>query len=167
MLTFVVRSDLTTPDMAVRVYAWYDNAANIKIDQHGADKTMMLIGSAYIVKDMSGPGNFPIQVLRSDWQTLMPDIIQFEGNRRIQIVFPDQLQRTANAEVSNNQSQYGTDTSQWPLDAQQRKTEYDRGWTYVNAVMQAANVNKDMAGAVDPTDDTHWPTIVPPIQPGP
>lgn len=102
--------------------------------------------------------------LMEDWRQEMSLMAAGEANRRISEVFPDYMQRNANADVSNSLAKYGADTATWPQDAKDRKTESDRGWNYVALVRAASDALANQTTTVDPTHDSHWPPVIsPPI----
>jgi hypothetical protein len=105
-------------------------------------------------------------VLVTGWRSSnAQQTVSYEATARINAVFPDFSQRNANAELNGYITTYGADTTTWPAYQQQRKTEIDRCWTYVNSVRTTANTMAGAALPADPSDDSHWPTRVPPYVP--
>jgi hypothetical protein len=73
------------------------------------------------------------------------------------------MQSNANSDASKSLIDYGPDTSKWPQDAQDRRTAAKTGWDYVAAVRQRSDAMETAALPNDPTDDSHWPTRIPPV----
>jgi hypothetical protein len=129
-----------------------------------------VLGSSYTPLTLPGPGvissldpgGFMTYQLVSDWRTSqISSIVNGEGQRRIFECFTDFMQRNANADINRSTTLYGATPSAWPADAQARKAEGDRGWTYLQQVRQTANAMTTLPN--DPTDDSQWPTKITPV----
>lgn len=169
MQVFVKRADLTaaTPPDPVPVLAVYNDDPTIPYSAHGdpADVTALYLPASAILRTtLSLPGgvNLPQNGLKSDWRSNADQIINSEAARRINDVFPEYKQRNSTATYQQAITAYGTDPSVWPPEAKTFKTEYDRGWTYINAVRErSATLIPSMPP--DPTADTYWPTRIDPV----
>jgi hypothetical protein len=160
----VAKTDLTlAADEVVSCLMLFGDADAIPSGAVASTQTVMSVdGSSWIV----GSTYSPVKVLKSGWrEPNKTQILSYEANRRIIAVFPDYSQRNANAELNGYITQYGTNTSTWPAYNQQRNAEITRCWNYVNAVRQNANGMGTVALPADPTDDSHWPTVISPYVP--
>jgi hypothetical protein len=156
MQVFVNKADLIST--TIPVLAYYNDLPVLAIGIHGANATMFSLPPTDV--DLT---QFP-PVLTSTFRNDMAIMVNGEANRRILLVFTDDMQRNANADINRSTTLYGANPATWPADAQSRKTEGDRGWTYVNAVRQAASALSTQTSLTDPTADLHWPTAIsPPI----
>jgi hypothetical protein len=155
MLIFVNKADLTLDP--VPVLAYYPDASAMAIDTHGANATMLSLPTQDL--DLSTTPPRLVTGFRND----MASMVNYEAERRIEIPFPAYMQRNCNSDINQSITKYGADPSVWPTDAQQRKTEGDRGWTYVSTVRQTADALSTQTTLTDPTDDSHWPASIPPV----
>jgi hypothetical protein len=155
MLVFVKKADLILDP--VPVLAYYPDAAALPIDYHGSDATMLCLPENSV--DVSTIPPRLISGFRNDMEEMVND----EAERRIEIPFPAYMQRNCNSDINASITKYGSDPSTWPTDAQQRKAEGDRGWTYVADVRQTADALSTQTTISDPTDDSHWPAMISPI----
>jgi hypothetical protein len=97
--------------------------------------------------------------LASDWRTHTDWLVNNEAQRRILESFSEFMQRNATNDATRSITLYGTVSTTWPVDAQARKAEADRGWVYISAIrVQADAMMSSMP--VDPTADSAWPTRI-------
>src|SRR5262245_19576791 len=138
--------------------AYYpDGAIFGAASQFGDGMTVLVVPDNCVV---TLPGVGPC--LAANWRSNAATIVNAEAYRRIQLVFPGYSQSNANQDQLNSMRKYGHDTSSWPQDAKDRYTAADTGWNYVSAVREASDALA--AGMpLDPTDDSHWPTPIPPV----
>src|SRR5262245_14080761 len=156
MQVFVKRSDL--PTEPVPVFAFYEDSPRVADDLHGPDMALLSLPVEKVDRSVTPP------VLVSDFRlTKMPQMVNDQANRRIDVAFPDYMQRNANADINNSTVLYGTNVASWPQDAKDRKAEGDRGWTYVSQVRSTSDALSTNTGLIDPTDDVHWPTEITPV----
>jgi hypothetical protein len=157
MQVVVRRADLGEQQPVV--LAHFPDATDIRSTQsYGDGVTVMTVPDTTLVK-VEHIGN----VLAANWRSFPNIVVNAEANRRVQISFPDYMQRNANQDLVNSITSYGPDPSNnWPQDALDRKASADAGWNFINAVRQTSDA---MAAGMplDPTDDAHWPTQIPPI----
>jgi hypothetical protein len=157
MQVVVRRADLGEQQPVV--LAHYPDGTNIRSTApYGDGVTTMTVPDTAIEK-IEHVGNR----LAANWRSFANVVVNAEANRRVQISFPDYMQRNANQDLSNSITSYGADPSNnWPQDALDRKASADAGWNFINAVRQASDA---MVGGMplDPTDDAHWPTQIPPV----
>jgi hypothetical protein len=160
MQVFILRSDLTgASDENARVMASYDDA--IVVDMAWHPNATVLTVTPDAIQNTGGIPN-----LFSGWRnTMQTPVLSGEASRRINNCFPDYSQRNANAEINGYITLYGTTVSTWPTEAQSRKAEIDRCWTYVNDVRGKANAMGEQSLPVDPTADANWPTVASPYVP--
>jgi hypothetical protein len=166
---FVDVADLATDPVPILCY--YPDTPVQPKNTHGAGATVMTMPftaivlpppPTYSVEGLKNPSPPPLLV--STWRAdNMPMIVNGEANRRIQLVFPDFMQRNANADINRSLTLYGPDSSTWPSDAQDRKAQNDLGWAYVGNVRQTSDALASNLTMTDPTNDTHWPVAPPPI----
>jgi hypothetical protein len=160
MFVYVKKADLVTDP--VPVIAFYpDETLGLKIDAYGSSCTMMYV-PAEALKQATVP-----PVLATNFRSYMHSIVNVEANRRIKIPFPDFMQNNCASDINASIVAYGPDPEQWPADAQDRKIENDRGWAYVHAIRQTSDALSSQTTLTDPTDDSHWPAIIPPVYIGP
>jgi hypothetical protein len=178
MQVFVKRADLTaaTPPDPVPVIATYEDAPAIPYSTHDpSNSTPSAVTVLYLTADLiihysylppGMPANvtgIPSLGLISTWRDHADIIVNGEANRRIVDVFPEYKQRNSTSTYQQAQTAYGIDPSVWPPEAQAFKDEYDRGWSYVNAVRERTT-SLIPSLPPDPTEDSYWPTrITPPI----
>ena len=156
MQCYVNKADLINDP--VPVLAFYPDSPTLVNTIHGPNATRLQVPDADL--DQSQFPNVLVSTFRNDMETM----VNSEGGQRITAVFTDDMQRNANADVNRSTMLYGADPATWPSDAQARKAEGDRGWQYVSAVRQASDALSTQTSLVDPTDDSHWPTVIsPPI----
>src|SRR4029453_16900036 len=94
-----------------------------------------------------------------DWrERLSATVMQAEADRRINEVFPPSEQLAAMHEALDLALKHGTDVSQWPADARDRKAEIDSNWNYVREVNARAQQYRTVP--FDPTADKNWPTRI-------
>jgi len=157
---FVKRAQLLneTPTDPVVVLASYRNDTVVDPLWHGPDATVMSVPDTSLFNDRDHYQT----ILASNWRDDYVPVVNAESARRITKAFPDYKQSNYNAQYNNYQSQYGVDTTQWPVGMPQDfLAEYLRGWKYVNDVRAASN---NMTGMPqDPTADEHWPPAITPI----
>jgi hypothetical protein len=159
---FVAKSDFT--QSVIPVHGMFPDLPWISRNALGASYTpLSLPDSAVVQSNQLVVGSPPAQ-LAANWRNNAALICNEEAERRILEVFPDYMQRNANQDVSHSMTTYGSSVvSSWPSDAQARYNEGMRGWNYVSAVRQTANA-LGSALPSDPTDNSHWPTVIsPPI----
>lgn len=169
MQVYVNKSALAGTD-PIPVLGAYQDLPVLQMDLHGTGTTKLHLPTSAIV-----PGKpMPIDPMSTDTPTMptlkasfrsdnMSDMVNYEAVRRIDLVFPDYMQRNANGDINTSTMKYGADSSQWPQDAQDRKALNDTGWTYIGNVRQASDSLETQVTLVDPTDDSHWPSAPPPI----
>ena len=157
---FVVRNDLLVEgiDNPVRVVAVYGNGMVLTIDSQGSGYTLLRLADNLIIRD---PAKL-VAVLAPTWRDDYKPVINAEANRRIELVFPSYKQSNYTAQVQNDITKYGTDTTQWPIGEQNFKIEADRGWKYVSDIRTASNAWASMPP--DPTADSIWPPTITPVQ---
>lgn len=157
---FVIRSDLSIEDAQnpVRVRASYGNGMVLTPDFAGTDCTLLFLADDLITEDRVNYRTILISTWRDDYKP----VINWEANRRINLVFPEYKQRNYTAHYQDNITKYGADATSWPAQEQTFKAEYDRGWQYVSDVRAASNAWTAMP--VDPTADPIWPPTISPIQ---
>lgn len=159
MQVYVTKTDLSAGDDAhVRVQGWYPDAMALSSTFHGSSAVPITLPmSSAIVVDNATHQRY----LSANWRDNAKGIVNGEAARRINDVFPDYQQRNSTSEMNGYITQYGTDSTQWPAAQQARKAENDRMWTYVEDIRQTSNALV-LSMPADPTDDSHWPTRVPP-----
>lgn len=157
---FVPRNDLLVEDAQnpVRIFAAYSETPAQIITLHGSQYTVLIVGDNYVVNDVENAR----QILDASWRNNYLPVINAEAARRINLAFPQFKQMNYNAMYNSYQSQYGTDTTMWPTEAQTFLAEYQRGWQFVSDVRSVANSISVMPA--DPTADEHWPPQISPIQ---
>jgi hypothetical protein len=163
MQVFVYKVDLSAGDDSnVRIHGWYPDVPTMPSNFHGdAAVPIFLPANAIVVR-----ASDQMRLLVSTWRDSASMIVNGEAGRRINDVFPDYQQRNSNSEMNGYITQYGADSTQWPAAEQARKAENDRMWSYVNDVRQTSDALV-LSMPADPTDDSHWPTRVPPYDSGP
>src|SRR5262245_40625717 len=123
---FVRRTDLILDP--VPVIAYYEEAVDYPIDYHGADCTRICLPVEAIDRGALGSATDPfvpprlVSNFRSQWMDMM---VNDEASRRIDLSFPDYMQRNGNADINNSLTKYGPDQATWPTDAKNRKSEND------------------------------------------
>lgn len=156
MQVFVKKSDLITDP--VPVLAFYNDTPTMALDTHGSDVTLLVLPPLAIDQSSLPPK------LTSDFRSQnMPMMVNNEAARRINLSFPDYMQRNCNADINTSTTKYGADSSGWPPDAQDRKADNDRGWSFIATVRQTADALATQTATTDPTDDSHWPVQIPPV----
>jgi hypothetical protein len=166
MLVFVRRSDLINDP--VRVMAFYDELSALPLDFMGAECTRLSLPQEAIIKptyDVLNPDpTAMIPKLVSDFRVqYMRQMVLAEASRRINLAFPDYMQRNSNADINNSTMKYGAGYGTWPPDAQARKAEGDRGWQFISDVRRVSDALETQTSTTDPTDDAHWPTQISPV----
>jgi hypothetical protein len=153
MQVFVRRSDLSRkPEEAMTVMGFYEDATTITPEM-GRPEFVILSLPATALE--AGPTS--MRELRPGWREKYREtIIYGEAERRILATLPAHAQRNVLAEYMSFFAHHGADAAKWPPVAKQRQGEIERGWTYINAVRQAAKglLHKTPA---DPTADNLWP----------
>ena len=174
MHVFVRRSDLAAPNQdAVPIVGYYNDETEVPADAHGADVTMFSVPDWAIVNNypseynMVPPGSRPIgPTLPKNWrETYRASIVGEEAARRILEVFPEYSQRNSVSELNGYILQFGTNVTEWPNRARNRKAEIDRCWNYVNAVRTRHGALANTTLPSDPTADSVWPSRIAPYQP--
>jgi hypothetical protein len=128
--------------------------------------TVLSVSDAMVIPKVIPYLQSSTMVLQTNWRADNPtQTVSYEANRRITTTFPEYSQRNSNSEINGYITTYGADTTTWPAAEQARKAEVDRCWNYVNAVRNIANAMVLSALPVDPTDDSHWPTVISPYVP--
>jgi hypothetical protein len=155
MQVFVPRAALVADQ--VPIIATYPDTPSLAVDFHGSAATMFSLPPEAI-----DPNFMPPQLV-TNFRDNMLSMCQAEAQRRINLVFPDYMQRNCNADINRSTTLYGADSSTWPTDAQSRKAENDRGWYYVSQVRQSSDALGAQTATVDPTDNLHWPPDIAPI----
>jgi hypothetical protein len=159
MQVIVRRADLG--EQQPNVLAFFPDSTDIRSTQsYGDGITIMTVPDNAVLPAPPGlPGG---HVLAANWRSFPNVVVNAEANRRVQISFPDYMQRNANQDQTKSITSHGADTSQWPQDALDRKASADAGWNFVNAVREVSDA---MIGGMplDPTDDAHWPIQIPPV----
>jgi hypothetical protein len=178
MQVFVKRADLTAGTDPMPVIGTYlaDDPA-IPYTAHGtaADTTVLYLPTTTVIKKdvpisdpitgvpaADNPITIPKTVLVSNWRSNVNQIVNSEANRRIADVFPDYKQRNSTSTYQQCQTAFGADPSVWPPEAKAFKDEYDRGWSYVNAVRERTTA-LITSMPPDPTADSYWPTRIDPV----
>lgn len=145
----------------IGILASYPDEPLLAIDLHGSAATRLLfpVGISYPKNEDVGSFELP-----PNWRVdhKIP-IINGEANRRIVIVFPEFKQRNSSVANQERVISYGSDVSQWPDADKTWRAEYERGWTYIRDVRNQSNVLNAAAMPTDPTDDSHWPAMIPPV----
>jgi hypothetical protein len=178
MQVFVSKSALGLPD-PIPVLGYYVDTPVLDRDLHGSGATVFSLPLSAVIapspmKPITGvtPPTTPAQptdtqfvpVLKASWRAdNMPQMVNDEALRRIEESFPDYMQRNANAAINASTMQYGVDTTAWPQPDKDRKTANDTGWIYVQAVRDRSDALESQITLTDPTDDSHWPTRIPPV----
>jgi hypothetical protein len=147
MQVFVRRSSLASDEVIV-LYC-LDDAIQITPEMQAPDSTVLSLGPNAIQTSMHGTR------LKAGWREAnAARLLRGEAERRILAVFPEHAQRNAAIELGLMAGQQGDNA--WLKRAQQRRTEIERVFAYVNAVRLAA---QRLTGALpsDPTADSHWP----------
>jgi hypothetical protein len=152
VVTALISASQDTP-----VIATYDDTVIVKAGTYPNATLFWFAGSEHL--SMSAIG----MALTASWRDDLAAVINAEANRRIVAVFPDYTQSNATALTQTYMRQYGNDTAQWPLDAQNQQKEIDRGWTYANNVRAASNALA-ATGPLNPCEDNLWPATIAPIQ---
>ena len=156
MQVFVRRGMLV--EDPVLILAFYEDEPVIPVETHGPDTTVLNLPRPAIDDSVTPPR------LVTNFRALhMEQMVNEEASRRIELAFPDFMQRNTNADINTSTTNYGTNSSSWPIDAQARKAENDRGWAYVSDVRMAADALAPITATIDPTDNTHWPTPIAPV----
>ena len=102
-------------------------------------------------------------ILSANWRNDYTTVVNAEGAKRINDVFPTSMQMQASLQRQEMILSYGSDATAWPPDAQTKNQEIQRGTDYITTVNAAAT--SIIANAPDnPCDDSLWPTPIPPIQ---
>jgi hypothetical protein len=167
MQVFVNRADLTAipnPD-PFPVVATYADSPWVPINAHGDVATVITLPGTVVqtIKETLAE-NLVIskRVLNSTWRDNAEGIVNNEAGRRIEDVFPDYKQRNSTATYQQCVTAYGSNTSVWPIEAKTFKDEYDRGWSYVNAVRERT---PPLIASMppDPTANNYWPTRIDPV----
>jgi hypothetical protein len=104
----------------------------------------------------------PPMMLLQNWRDQFNSVVDSEATRRINDVFPAQMQASASLLRQNDIISYGSDVTTWPPDQQDKNTEIQRGTDYITAVNAAAATVKTNA-PVNPCDDQYWPAPITPI----
>jgi hypothetical protein len=157
MQVIVRRSDLGEQQpLAIGYFA--DNVIIRDLASYGSGLTVLTLPDTASI--ITSPGEAARLV--PNWRSYSATIVNAEANRRIQLSFTDYSQRNANQDVITSITKYGAETTMWPQDAQDRKATADTGWNFVNTIRETSDAM--IAGMpLDPTDDGHWPTQIPPV----
>lgn len=159
MQVYVKRAKIATDP--VGVVGLYPDEPMLAIDIHGSDSTRLLFPAGVVFPRSQNEFG---QVLPANWRSDHKiTIINGEANRRILIVFPEFKQRNSTTGNLERTQMYGSDVNQWPANEKAWHDEYARGWTYVLAVRDQSNVLSAAALPTDPTDDSNWPSMIPPV----
>lgn len=155
MQVFVRRSSLTlAANEAVDVMMYFEDSVILPPETQRPDFTLLKLPGGALK-----PSTRAIRELEPGWrEAYRKQISAGEAERRILAAFPDYQQRNSAAELMGYVSNHGANSATWPREAQQRKAEIDRAWTYVNAVRRASDGMLAGALPADPTADSHWPT---------
>jgi hypothetical protein len=159
MQVIVRRADLG--EQQPIVLAFFPDGTDIRSTQSYGDgvTTMTVPDNAVVPAPPESPGGY---VLAANWRSFPNVVVNAEANRRVQLSFPDYMQRNANQDIASSITNHGADTSDWPQDALDRKASADAGWNFVNSVREVSDAM--ISGMpLDPTDDAHWPTQIPPV----
>jgi hypothetical protein len=156
MLVYVKKEDLVNDPVPVVAY-YPDNTVGLTIDVYGSICTMFRVPDTEI--DL---GTMPPR-LKIGFRSAMATIVNTEAARRITVPFPVFMQQNCNNDIGASTLKYGLDVDQWPIDAQERKNENDRGWTYIVQIRQTADALATQTTLTDPTDDSHWPPMITPV----
>jgi hypothetical protein len=170
MQVFVKRNDLTatTAPNPFPIVALYSDLPTVPYSAHGdaAEVTALYVPSTVVERVTitlpSSDVSFTVTALAPAWRDNAAAVVNAEANRRIEDVFPDYKQRNSTAAYQQATQAYGSDPSTWPTEAKAFKTEYDRGWTYVNAVRERTTT-LIATMPPDPTADGYWPTRIAPV----
>jgi hypothetical protein len=163
MQIFVAKSDLSSLATLVSVAGAYEDTPLPFIDRNflGALYTPLAIPASGLTTTPSTENLLTYQLV-SDWRTSqLVAAITGESQRRIYECFSDFMQRNANSDVNRSITLYGANSASWPSDAQARKAEGDRGWTFITQVRQTANAITVMPN--DPTADVNGPPRITPV----
>jgi hypothetical protein len=157
MQVIVPRADLG--EQQPMVIGYYPDGTIIRdLSRLGENLALMTVPDSAVVPSKDVPG----YVLAANWRSHAEVIANAEAKRRISEAFPDYSQSNAQADAVASITKFGADTEAWPTDAKDRKAAADAGWNYVNSVRQSSDAM--VSGLpLDPTDDSHWPTKIPPV----
>jgi hypothetical protein len=158
MQLFVLKSDLSTPPAETIIWGIHDDLPLLDRGLYGAQYTPLSLPGSVVQTDQTTLRPY----LKSDWRSNVATIANGESYRRIIECFTEFMQRNANSVITGYISQYGADSTTWPVDAKNNKAESDRGWAYVSLVRQSSDAMQSALPA-DPTDDSHWPTKITPV----
>lgn len=168
MQVYVSKSLLGLPD-PIPVLGYYQDAPVLPRDLHGAGASVFSLPASAVIVPASRTSQ-PISDtqfvprLKASWRAdNMTQMVQDEARRRILESFPDYMQRNCNADINTSTMTYGVDIANWPQDAKDRKIANDTGWVYVNDVRVRSDALESQVTLTDPTDDSHWPTRIPPV----
>jgi hypothetical protein len=166
MQVMVPRADLTgAADETVHVLMFFPDGASFPAGTLQSTWTIFWVNDNLVVRDKNSAA-ISTRLLDTNWRALsQTNLISYEANSRITTAFPDYSQRNANNEMNGYITLYGADSTQWPSAQQARKAEIDRCWNYVNAVRNTANAMGSASLPVDPSDNSHWPTVISPYVP--
>ena len=156
---FVKKADLPGPDL-VPVFASYPDSPIVARNAHGDQITPLVLPASQLLIPMPNdpPGTMP--KLKDTFRNFMPQMANGKSSRRIDEVFPAYMQSNANADNNSSTMKYGAASVSWPPDAKARKAEADRGWNYIAAVRQSSDALSTQTTTIDPTDNSHWPTVI-------
>lgn len=149
MNVFVRRSSLSQiANDDIPVMGFYEDHISIIPEMYRPEFTLLSLPASAVISTFSG------HKLAPGWREMHREqIAKGEAERRVAEVFPEREQVSAAMELAVLAAQH--QGGQWPREAQRRKDEIERAWSYVRAVRQAAKTMGATQG--DPTADKGWP----------
>jgi hypothetical protein len=163
---YILKTDLS--QTIVPVYGIYPDIPSLDRNMMGTTLNVLTLPPEAVQSSLpalpTDPASGPISTvifsqLASNWRTYTASIVRNEAQRRILESFSEFMQRNAANDLTKSITLYGTNSSTWPQDAQDRKAEADRGWAYVSAVRVRSDA-METSMPTDPTADSAWPTRI-------
>lgn len=152
MRLFIRTSDIA--GKAPQVIASYPGNT-VAPDLHGPDMTMLEVPDTLLLAKLPDE---PFPRLPDDWRVRLGEpILQAEAERRIEGALSRLEQMTSLRETVELILEHGSDVSQWPAAATQRKAELDEVWKYVREVSERART-KSLPS--NPVSDKNWPARI-------
>ena len=151
MKVFVRAADL--PGEKPMVIASYADDVDIADDAHGQDVNVLTLPAHAIVQDE----RLGSLTLAENWRERAGGLpVRVEAKRRIEEAFTISDQLNALHEVIDLVVKHGTDATQWPTEARQRKAELDERWEYIGEVRERVRAHAPSV-PLDPHSDKVWP----------
>jgi hypothetical protein len=135
------------------VIASYPESRPVSNDTHGAGMSVYIL-PVEAIKQPSMQGDDRMLTLVDNWQSMVQ--VTSMATLRINEAFAVSEQIVSLHQTIEYIQQYGADLSKWPLDARQRKAEFDEKWKYVNEVTERARAHA-ASRPFDLSSDKVWP----------